>query len=77
MRAVTLLDCETGLTYGPYRTCAMAQAEVEAHAIVTWEIFTDGDKLIDCSPHERTVRQGASSEDCITPAKNVPKAAIE
>ena len=81
MRAFTLLDCQTGLIYGPYRTCVMARANAEAHAIATWEIFTDDDKLIDWSCPEQTVRQDAFSEDCITRKNNkrmhMPKVAIE
>ena len=49
MREFTLVDCETGLIYGPYRTCPMARAHAEAEAIATWEIFTDGDALVDWS----------------------------
>jgi hypothetical protein len=47
MREFTLVDCETGLIYGPYQSCAMARADAEAKAIAAWEIFTDDDKLLD------------------------------
>ena len=49
MREFTLVDCATGLIYGPYRTCPMARAHAEVEAIATWEIFIDGDALVDWS----------------------------
>jgi hypothetical protein len=66
MREYTLIDCETGLIYGPYQSCAMARAGAEAEAIATWEIFTDGDKLVDWSRPEPNVRSDASLKDRIT-----------
>ena len=47
MREFTLVDCETGLIYGPHRTCPMARTHAEVEAIATREIFTDGDALVD------------------------------
>jgi hypothetical protein len=49
MREFTLVDCETGLIYGPYLTCRMARAHAEAEAIATWEIYIGGDALVDWS----------------------------
>jgi len=49
MREFILVDCKTGLIHGPYLTRAMARAVAEAEAFATWEIFTDGDALVDWS----------------------------
>ena len=66
MREFTLVDCETGLIYGPYRTCPMARAHAEVEAIATWEIYTDGDALVDWSHPDPSVRPDASLKGRIT-----------
>ena len=56
MREFILVDCKTGMIYGPYLTRAIARAVTEAEAFATWEIFTDGDALVDWSaqsPHAK------------------------
>jgi hypothetical protein len=43
----TLVDCKTGLIYGPFKTCAMARARAEHEAIATWDIIADDERLVD------------------------------
>jgi hypothetical protein len=57
MRQYTLVDCETGLIYGPYDTRAMARDHAELEGIATWEIITDDEKLVDWSPLDPIDRQ--------------------
>jgi hypothetical protein len=54
MGEYTLVDCETGLIYGPYETCAMARDHAEAKGIATWEIITGDERLIDWRGPQRT-----------------------
>jgi hypothetical protein len=42
----TLIDCATGLVYGPYQTPYKARHTAEGMA--TWEILDDRDELVDC-----------------------------
>jgi hypothetical protein len=46
MSEYTLVDCDTGLIYGPYESCEIAQAHAEAEALTTWEIVRDDVMLI-------------------------------
>jgi hypothetical protein len=62
MRQYTLVDCETGLIYGPYETCAMARDHAELEAIATWEIITDDEMLVDWRAPRRPRNASAQAE---------------
>jgi hypothetical protein len=47
MRGYTLVDCDTGLIYGPYESYKIARACAAAEALTTWEIVNDDEKLVD------------------------------
>lgn len=53
MGEYTLVDCETGLIYGPYETCAMARAHAKRKAIATWEVIASDEKLVDWRSPQR------------------------
>jgi hypothetical protein len=49
----TLIDCATGLIYGPYK--AFLQARERAEGFERWEIINRAGNLIDWSPTPSTV----------------------
>jgi hypothetical protein len=49
----TLIDCATGLIYGPYET--FLQARERAEGFQRWEIINRAGNLIDWSPIPSTV----------------------
>jgi hypothetical protein len=49
----TLIDCSTGLIYGPYET--FVQARERAEDFERWEIINCEGKLVDWSPTPSTV----------------------
>jgi hypothetical protein len=49
----TLIDCSTGLIYGPYET--FNEARERAEAFERWEIINRVGNLIDWSPTPSTV----------------------
>jgi hypothetical protein len=49
----TLIDCATGLIYGPYET--FLQARERAASFERWEILNRAGNLIDWSPAPSTV----------------------
>jgi hypothetical protein len=63
MTEYTLVDCQTELVFGPYQTCVMARDAAEAEAIATWEIFVDGDALVDWSRPDLMTRPNESVID--------------
>ena len=46
MRKHILVDCDTGLIYGPYESCAKAEAYAETYALAAWEVVGSDNKLI-------------------------------
>jgi hypothetical protein len=61
MGEYTLVDCDTGLIYGPYETFAIARTHAEAFKM--WEIITDDERLVDWSRPDPIARQKASFQE--------------
>ena len=49
----TLIDCATGLIYGPYETCLQARGRAEGFE--RWEIINRLGNLVDWSPTPSTL----------------------
>jgi hypothetical protein len=49
----TLIDCATGLIYGPYETCL--QARNRAEGFERWEIINHVGDLVDWNPTPSTL----------------------
>ena len=54
----TLIDCATGLIYGPYET--FRQARERADGFERWEIINRVGNLVDWSPTPSTVLRAAA-----------------
>ena len=76
MREYTLVDCETGLIYGPYETCAMARDHAEREAIATWEIIAGDEKLVDWSAPQQSKEASAQNRTELAPTLAEPSAGV-
>src|SRR5262245_29053852 len=63
----TLIDCATGLIYGPFETCN--QARDRADEFAAWEILNHDGDLVDWSrsPTRRQVKAGAQTRGVKNP----------
>jgi hypothetical protein len=46
MEEYTLVDCDTGLIYGPYECCAEAEAYAENYGLAAWEVLDGENKIV-------------------------------